>query len=122
MSGCCREPNCRRTEPIDLVLADLSGIVYAVMSKRVVKDHGDGTATFAMGNRHDVTDRMQRFIRANPVWVRSALPVAEACEVAFSEWYQATPQPTAGTAPVDAAVHGAWQSGWAAALEWAAQR
>ena len=74
MSGCCGEANCRRHEPIDLVLGELSGcVVYAVMTKRVVKDHGDGTATFAMGNRHDVTDRMRRFIRANPSWVQSVL-------------------------------------------------
>jgi hypothetical protein len=52
--------------------------------------------------------------------VTGPLPVGEACEAAFADWYQATPQPAAGTGPVDAAVHGAWQAGWAAGLAWQA--
>lgn len=71
---CCSEANCRRREPIDIVLGDLSQcVVYAVMSKKMIRDHGNGRATFAMGNRHDITDRMRAFIQNNPEWVRGVL-------------------------------------------------
>lgn len=74
MSECCGEAGCHRREPIDLVLGELGGcVVYAVMSKRLVRDNGNGTGLFAMGRRHDVTDRMRRFILANPEWVQGVL-------------------------------------------------
>lgn len=76
--GCCGERGCRRTEPIGLALGSLTGcVVYAVMSKRLVRDNGDGSALFAMGARHDVTDQMRRFIRANPEWVKGVLEGAD---------------------------------------------
>ena len=70
---CCGEPDCKRKTPIALYLAPFSGQVFAATEYRVVKDHGDGRATFAATRRHDVTDSMRRFIRDNPDWVRDVL-------------------------------------------------
>lgn len=73
MPGCCGEDGCRRTHPIGLYRGDLTGRVYAATSMRVVKDRGDGTATFAATTRHDVTPQMHRFIRDNADWVAEIL-------------------------------------------------
>lgn len=73
MSACCTEPGCRRRAPISLYLADLSGRVFAVTRRRVVRERGDGTATFAATQRHDVTAQMQEFIRRNEAWVKEQL-------------------------------------------------
>jgi hypothetical protein len=77
MSGCCDEPGCRRAHPVGVYLADLSGRVYAVTSRRVVRDNGDGTALFAAAARHDITIQMRRFITASPSWVRDVLGDAQ---------------------------------------------
>jgi len=71
--GCCTEIGCRRREPIFLYHADLSGRVYAATRRRLVGERGDGTATFAATERHDVTEQMREFIRRNPEWVREQL-------------------------------------------------
>jgi len=73
MSDCCNEPPCRRKRPIGIYRGDFGGQVYAATSMRVVKDHGDGTATFAASIKHDITPQMRRFIRANAEWVREVL-------------------------------------------------
>lgn len=70
---CCGEHDCKRKTPIALYVALFSGQVFAVTESRVVKDHGDGRATFAATRRHDVTDAMRQFIRGNPDWVRAVL-------------------------------------------------
>ena len=71
--SCCGEYACKRKHPIGIYLGDLSGQVYAATRMRLIKDHGDGTATFAASERHDVTAAMRRFIRDNPGWVRAEL-------------------------------------------------
>ena len=71
--GCCAEDGCTRKRPIGLYLGDFTGQVYAATRMRVVSDHGDGTATFAADEKHDVTRQMRRFIRTNAEWVRAEL-------------------------------------------------
>jgi hypothetical protein len=78
MSTCCDEPGCRRTSPVGIYLADLSGRAYAVTRRRVVTDHGNGTATFAAADRHDITAQLQHFIAANAGWVQAVLAGAAA--------------------------------------------
>lgn len=73
---CCTEPACRRQYPISLYFADLSGRVFAATGCRVVRKHEDGTATFAVTQRHDVTVQMEEFIRRNEAWVREQLEAA----------------------------------------------
>lgn len=68
MSGCCLEPGCKRRHPITLHAGD-GGQVLAVTRRRVVKENGDGTATYAATERHDVTEQMRRFIKENATWV-----------------------------------------------------
>jgi len=75
--GCCEEYGCRRKHPIGLFVGDWDGRVYAATRMRVVSDHGDGTATFAASEKHDVTRQMRRFIRDNADWVRAELLAAE---------------------------------------------
>ena len=70
---CCGEPECRRHYPIGLYLADFSGRVFAVTRRRVVAERGDGTATFAASERHDVTPQLREFVRRNPEFVRALL-------------------------------------------------
>lgn len=70
---CCTESGCRRRYPISLYLADLSGRVFAVTKRRVVREREDGTATFAATQRHDVTEQMREFVGRNEVWVREQL-------------------------------------------------
>jgi len=77
MTGCCGEWNCARKIPITLYLGPFTGQVFAATSSRLVKDHGDGTATFSATARHDVTASMRQFIRCNPDWVRAVLNEAE---------------------------------------------
>ena len=71
--GCCDEPDCRRRYPIGIYLADFSDRVFAATGRRVVSERGDGTATFAATERHDITSQLREFIRRNPDWVRAAL-------------------------------------------------
>ena len=73
MDECCTEYNCRRKQPLGLYFGDLSGQVFIATRMRVVKDNGDGTATFAASEKHNVTRQMQRFIRDNAEWVREQL-------------------------------------------------
>jgi hypothetical protein len=70
---CCPEPDCRRKYPLSLYLADLSERVFVVTRRRVVGERGDGTATFAATERHDVTRQLREFVRRNPAFVRSLL-------------------------------------------------
>jgi len=70
---CCSEPECRRKYPVSLYLADLSERVFVVTRRRVVGERGDGTATFAATERHDVTRQLREFERRNPAFVRSLL-------------------------------------------------
>lgn len=72
---CCDEHNCRRKTPIDLVLAELSGRVFAVTAKRVVRNHGNGRATFAATARHDITGQFRAFLVQN--WESIALIFAD---------------------------------------------
>jgi len=74
---CCGEPECRRHYPIGLYLGDFSGTVYAVTKRRVVSERGDGTATFAASERHDVTAQLREFIRRNPDWIRAVLEASD---------------------------------------------
>ena len=74
---CCTEPECRRHYPIGLYLADFSDRVFAVTKRRVVAERGDGTATFAASERHDVTPQLREFVRRNPEFVRSLLTETE---------------------------------------------
>jgi hypothetical protein len=70
---CCDDPECTRLEPISIYLADFSNRVFAVTRRRVVHDRGDGTATFAATERHDISSQLREFLRRNPDWVRAAL-------------------------------------------------
>ncbi len=70
---CCDEPDCRRHYPISLYLADFSGRVFAATKRRVVSERGDGTATFAATERHDVTPQLRELVRRNPEFVRGLL-------------------------------------------------
>jgi hypothetical protein len=74
--GCCDEYGCTRKHPIGLYLGDFDSRVYAATRMRAVSDHGDGTATFAASEKHDVTRQMRRFIRDNAEWVRAELQAA----------------------------------------------
>ena len=71
--GCCDEPDCRRRYPIGIYLADFSDRVFAATTRRVVRERGDGTATFAATGRHDVTRQVREFISRNPDWVGAVL-------------------------------------------------
>ena len=71
--SCCEEYGCRRRQSIALYLGDFSGQVFAATRMCVVKDNGDGTATFAASEKHDVTRQVQRFIRDNAEWVREQM-------------------------------------------------
>ena len=73
---CCHEHNCRRRTPLILYRGDLTGQVYVATSGKLVRDHGDGTGTFAATVRHEVTEQMREFIRRNPDWVREVLEAA----------------------------------------------
>jgi hypothetical protein len=70
---CCGEPDCRRHYPISVYLADFSDRVFAATGRRVVHDRGDGTATFAATERHDITPQLREFVRRNPEYVRAIL-------------------------------------------------
>jgi hypothetical protein len=72
-TGCCGEAYCRRKYPIGIYRGDFTGQVYAATAMRLVRDHGDGTGTFAATVKHDVTAQVARFIRANEAWVREVL-------------------------------------------------
>ena len=80
--GCCHEHNCRRTTPIHLVMGDLSGRVFVVTRSTVVKDHGNGRATFRAEERHDITEQFTAFIRDNPQVILDNPEIVEAvtCE------------------------------------------
>lgn len=69
MSGCCSEPACRRSEPIHLYLADFSNQVFAVTRSRVHVERPDGRNTRRAVERHEVTDALRAFVRANREWV-----------------------------------------------------
>ena len=70
---CCNEVGCKRTQPLGIYRGDFSGQVYVATRMRVISDHGDGTATFAASEKHDVTRQMRKFIRSNAAWVREVL-------------------------------------------------
>ena len=73
--GCCDEPGCRRKHPIGIYRGDFTGRIYAATSVRLVRDRGDGTATFAATEKHDITRQMRRFVCANEEWVRAVLEI-----------------------------------------------
>lgn len=73
MSGCCDERGCNRQTPIGIYKGPWSDQVFVVTKTRLVHDHGNGRATFAAVNRHDVTSAMARFIRDEHEWVRAVL-------------------------------------------------
>ncbi len=60
-------------QPLGVYMGDLTGQVFVATRMRVVRDNGDGTATFAASEKHDVTRQMRRFIRNNAEWVREQL-------------------------------------------------
>lgn len=71
MTACCTEPGCRRKQPIRFALGDFSGRVLA--ATRMATYRRAGCEHVAMAEKHDVTDSMRQFIRANPEWVRGVL-------------------------------------------------
>lgn len=73
MTGCCGETGCNRRTPIAFYKGPWSDEVFAVTKARVVHDHGNGRATFAAVQRHDVTAAMVQFIRCESEWVRAVL-------------------------------------------------
>lgn len=70
---CCSEANCKRRHPIGIYLGAFSGQVFAATRMRLVSDHGNGTATFAASEKHDVTPQLRQFIRDNPEYVLNIL-------------------------------------------------
>jgi len=71
VSGCCGEPDCRRTQPVQLFLGDFSGRVYA--ATRSIRRKGGPPGSMIAREKHDVTRQMCHFIRSNPEWVRAVL-------------------------------------------------
>ena len=68
MSGCCREHNCTRKNPVVIYRGDFGGDVYAVLDSRPVNER-----TRAATKRHVVTGAVEAFIRHNREWVLSVL-------------------------------------------------
>lgn len=77
MSSCCSEPNCRRIQPISIYKGDFSDTVYAVTRARLVRRHGEGRATMAAIEKHDVSAAMRRFLRDNREWALKILSEGE---------------------------------------------
>ena len=75
MKGCCGEPGCRRRQPMTIVIGDLSGQVqvWVVTRRRLIRDHGNGRATFAAVERHDITEQFRAFLHNNAVAVRAMM-------------------------------------------------
>jgi hypothetical protein len=71
---CCDEPECRRKQPIGLYLGDFSDTVYVVTKYRLRAKPGTGDREHKVAvDRHDITEQMKSFVRANAAWVRDVL-------------------------------------------------
>ena len=69
MSGCCKEHGCKRKEPYAVFMGLLSGRVFLASRSQ---DLGKGLRR-VVGNKHDITEPVEQFIRQNRNWVRDVL-------------------------------------------------
>lgn len=77
---CCDVPGCKRAEPVTIYRGPLSGIVYAVTLRAVIRTGGRLGTTVRPAERHDITAAMLEFITRNPEYVRTVLDNLEPAE------------------------------------------
>jgi predicted heme/steroid binding protein len=70
---CCSEHGCRRKTPIGVSRGAFSGRIYAITRSRLISDDGGHSGTFEASEKHDITNAMKFFIKANREWVEQVL-------------------------------------------------
>lgn len=75
MSTCCREPGCRRRQPITFYLADLfePPVIFAATRSEPHSAGEDGRVTMRAIERHEVTGALRAFILREREYVLSVL-------------------------------------------------
>jgi len=67
--GCCGEYGCKRKQPYAVFYLPLSNRVYLAGRS---KELAPGVRQ-VIGNKHDITELIEQFIRQNPDWVMGVL-------------------------------------------------